>query len=325
VIARGDSDAAMLMWPHLLVQGIKFPTGGVDLTLAGRYEYQGRVGVVFSPLDLYKGLGVKEAAAADCEQHDAQASIEALLASVDDAGKLPALMKAQAFLDAHRLEWQSLTRKEAERFAARVISLTELEDVHARTLVLDRKRVEVQSELARVKARGTTRPTQSLAALERTYLARANAHEQTIAHVRSISPWQLKVTGGIVPTYVPSDWFGVVELSFNLGAFSASHGDDVYLRARSEELRNARYELASRLRDFKKQLAAVREGALRELEVLEQHAGLLGSTRSTLEGSEAEGSAHAAAVLRLEEISLTADATYLRALIDELSAILAQA
>jgi hypothetical protein len=33
---------------------------------------------------------------------------------------------------------------------------------------------------------------------------------------------------------------------------------------------------------------------------------------------------HAVAILRLEEISVTADATYLRALIDELSAILAK-
>jgi hypothetical protein len=322
VRARGDSDAALLVWPKVVVQGIRFPNSGADLTLAGGQQYQGRVGLDYSPVDLVKGLGVKDVAKADCAQHEVQASLEQLLAHADDAGKLPALRLEAAYLDGRRSEWQALVTKEEERFEARVVSLVEYDDVRTRAAELERKAVQVHGETDRLAARGVERPEASLAALESRYLARADAYEREVSHVRSIAAWDLKVRGGVVATEQPVDWYGLVELSFNLGAFEHHAADNRYLEARRDERAHAHYEMASRLHDFAAELAGIRAQAHRELEVLDRQVTFLTSTRRALGGSEAPGTAHALAALTLDQISLESDQTYLRALIVELTAIL---
>ncbi len=322
--ARGTSDAVILMSPQLVAQGIRFPGSGVDLTTVGApNQYQARVGLAFSPLDFYKGIGVMDTADADCAQHEAQVAIEALLLTADDAGKLPALRKQAAYLDGHRAEWQAVGAKEEERFTARVITLAELQDSRSRVAELERKVAQTHGEAERIDARAAPRPSSSLRTLASNFVARANEFENEVSHVRSLQPWQFRVTGGIVPSDQPVDWYGLVELSFNLGAFAHNHQETLYKEARDDELRHARYELDGRLRDFQKQAEATRTQARRELEIVGRQLGTLATTKQALERSEAPNVLHAVAILTLEQMSLESEQVFLRGLVDELSLLLA--
>jgi hypothetical protein len=321
---RSESDAAILMWPQVFAQGIHFPTNGVDLTTAGRTAYQARVGVRFSPTDFYKGIVTKDVADADCAQHDVEISIEQMLIQVDYAGKLPALRKEGTYLDAHQTEWQAVAKKEEERFAAKVVSLVEFDGVRMRVMDLERRAAQVRGEADRLQAVGGERPRGTVASLERAYIARANERERRASHLRSVAPWALSLSGGAVPTDVPVDWFGLVELSFNVGAFKQGQAENKYLQAREEELKHARYEVVGRLHDFKVRLEGVRDQARRELAVLDRQVAMIASVRQTLQGSDAEGAGHALATLTLDQIVVEAEDIFLRSLADELTAYLSE-
>lgn len=98
--------------------------------------------------------------------------------------------------------------------------------------------------------------------------------------------------------------------------------ENTYLDARAEELKNARYERAWRLRSFQKELTAARKEAEAQLEILDRQLASMGTIGKTLEAAETPNVLHAIASLKIDEMAAGSEETYLRALIDELSAYL---
>lgn len=321
VRARAAGDAALLHAPSAQIQGIRFPSNGAIDTgpTAGGNQYQIRGGLSWSPLDFYKGFKVTSAGDADCERHTAIVTAEELLLGGTDYARLPALRKQASFLSARRSAWETIVQKTDERLAAQIASLVEANDVRARAAELDRRVLQVGGEVQRLEARGIDDRRVMLSQLAASVEATTMNYERRVSHLRSLDAWDLRISGGVVPNATPVDYYGVVQLSFNFGAFSRNANETKYLDARAEELRKARYEIGSRLRLFRDQVKAQRDQTRQELAVIDKRSASLEEMRAMLSKSEASSAPQALAVLDLNMILVESERVFLTALMDELT------
>jgi hypothetical protein len=325
VQARAASDSALLMAPSLIAQGIRFPgTGQIDLGPTVGRGFQARAGVAFSPLDFYRGLRTLQASSADCAQHDAFIAVEQVVANGQEAARLAALRAQAAFLEAHHDEWQALAARAQERLSLRVITLVQFDDVRRQAEALEHKLVQVHGAVRDLEARNRDFPHGSLRALTEQYFDRASALENETSRIRSLDSWQFRVSGGIIPE-PPVDWYGLAELSFDLGAFSRNHQEAKYVEARDDELRHAPYDVGTQVGVFRAQLEAGLEQARRELEVTDREVAFLARTRSVLEGSDAQNVAQERDTLVIEELSIQSEQVFSKSLVVALSAFLGSA
>ena len=320
VRARAGADAALLYAPTLQAQGIKFPRDGTtDSGVTTGMDYQFRAAVSFSPLDFYKGFRVERTGEADCRQHDALISVQEVLAEGADVGKLPALRKQAALLEARRQSCEAIEAKSAERFQARVASLIETSELRSRVSEIARKRAQVAGEIARLEARGTESYQEMLSTLIARADKEAMAFEREASHVRSLDAWEFKLSGGVIPQDKPVDYFAIVQVGFNLGSFSHNSHESRYLDARAEELKTAKYELREQVRRYREQIVASAAQAKRELAIVDRQVAMLTSARESLEHSEAPGAPHALAIVDLDLVSADSEREFLTGLVASLS------
>lgn len=326
VEARAAADASLLIAPRVLVEGVKSPsalqTGGkLDPTSPG-HGYQLRAGLSWSPLDAYKGVRVMKVGELDCEQHETVVTAQQLLVQAPDLGRLAALREQAAYLDAQQAVWEGISTRMTERFAAQNTSLIELEEVRAQSAALARLRAQIGGEIARLEATGIETYRGSIPELVRRIGEKAMAFEQEASHVRKLDAWSFNITGGYLPPiYGPgsADFFGVVQLGYNIGGPWQSKAENRYLGAREEELQKSRYELARQLQVLRVHVKGASAQATRELAIIERRSSELAVLRETVARSEAPAAAHAAARIELEAISMQADRVFLTGLIRELS------
>lgn len=322
--ARAASDAALLMSPSLLVQGIRFPTNNSVLTDTGPTAgngYQLRAGLSFSPLDFYRGLRTMKVGDSDCSRHDASEKVDEGLAHGADGARVRALREQAAYLDAHRREWQALRAKAEERLAARVITLTDIDDLRRYSDDLERKFVDVHGEIKQLVAQGTTGEPVPLGKLAEQYVRETIHFEQDTSTLRSLEPWQLQLTGGVIPQS-PVDWYGVAQLSLNFGTFARNHQEGRFIEARVDELRHAEYENDTKVREYRERVVASLDQARGELAVVERELSFVTTTRAVLDRSDAQNIANARDTLAIEEYSAESDRVFLHAWIVTLTALL---
>jgi hypothetical protein len=139
--------------------------------------------------------------------------------------------------------------------------------------------------------------------------------------VRVLDSWSVHFTAGYIPPFFGadhSDYYGMVQLSHNLGGAWRNAAETRYLDAREDELKSARPELVSRIASFRANLRATVTQAQRELAVLESRVSALNAGRAALETSDALKAAHALALIELELIAADSERAYLIELIAEL-------
>lgn len=323
VRARAASEAALLMSPELLAQGIRFPENGrIDMGATAGTEYQARAGLSFSPTDFYKGLRVMRAGEIDCARHASSDALDRLLDPAGDRARLVALRQQAAFLRAHRSEWQALSAKAEQRLSERVITLLELDELRSRVNTLEHKLVETEGEAARLQARNPEAPASPGPTLVQQHSERTIELEQVESHLRTLDAWDLRLSGGVIPRAGSLDWYGLAEFRFNPGALVRNRQEGRYLEARGDELKSARYEPHARARRLQEEMSAVREQARRNLELLDQQLSAVDRTLRLLEDSAAPTSAHTRDVLKLEELSFQTDRVFLLGLASTLSDVL---
>jgi hypothetical protein len=321
VEARAASDAALLMWPHLFTQAIRFPRNApVDLATTAGTGFQARVGLSYSLLDIYKGARVLRVGDADCKQHEASADLEEILAHGPERARVYALDEQARFLDAHRDEWRALLARAENRLASHVITLVELEELRRQADALERKVVQVHGEIDQLQVHVIPLASDSLTTLRRRYVERALNSDREVSLVRSLDPWRVQIIAGLIPES-PVDWYGLAEIDLNLGGILRAVKERTYIASRSDELRHARYELDARVRDYSKLVRSTSNAAQRDLEVVEHELGYLTTSQNALGQSEAPNLAHARDTLTIERLSLDSDRAFLRALIDALSKV----
>lgn len=348
VRARAASDADLLMAPRMTVQGIRFPSGGRQLDTGPTTDggYQLRTGLAFSPVDFYKGQATLRVGDAECRRHEAALVLDAALTHNLAASRLVALRGQHDFLLSRQGAWRALAEKSSVRFSQRIITVVEFTDVQRLVTALERKVVQVDGDARLLEARAVaarargadpratagatlTRPTAapgsgaragavaslSISDLSQRYLNEALQFEREVSGLRQLDDWRVQVTGGVIPLE-PVEWYGALELSFNLGGLVRSAHEDAYVEARASELRESRAGVATRVGEFRAEARAVLEHARQDLELVERSLQVIRKTATALASSQADSAAHARDVLELEQLSIESDVAFLRALID---------
>ena len=320
VRARASSEAALLFGPSVQAQAIRFPNNGTtDSGVTTGAGFQLRAALSFSPLDLYKGFRVKQLGDADCQQHEAIVSAQQVLLQGADYGRLPALRRQVEFLDSTRSQSETILAKSEERVAAHVESLREAMEIRARIGALGRAREHSQGDVDRLVARGIDAYRGPLSVLVDAADRQVMQLERDASHVRSLAAWDVRVTGGVIPQTDQVDYFGMLQVGFNLGAFSRNAQETQYLDARAEELRRARYELRDQVETFRRQIKSAIAQAKRELSVVDRQAKMLAADRSALGQAVAPNAPHALAMIDLDAVLVESERIFLATLITELA------
>jgi hypothetical protein len=325
VRARAASDAALLMSPRVVLQGLRFPQNGqVDAGVTVGSGFQTRASMTFSPIDFYKGLGVLSEGAADCDEHQVSAEVEDALTLGSDGARLSALRSEVSFLRDHRDEWRAVEARAAARLSEHTVTLADFDSVRQHVGELERKLAQADGQAAEIVARRGATASVSLAELIRRYAELASRAEQAEARVRRLEPWQIQMTGGVV-AQAPIDWYGLVELSVNLGVFARTRQEARHAEARMDEVRHAPYELAARVERLRDQTAAALEEARQELTVVEHDLATLADVHQAFDKSDAANILQARDAVAVEELSAESDGVFLRALIASLNSLLEDA
>ena len=320
--ARAASDAALLMAPQLTLQGIRFPSRShLDIGPTVGTGYQLRLGVMFSPLDVYRGWRTVRAGELACAAHEAAIPLQEVLGKGADTARLRALKQQALYLNQRREQWLALVARAEERLNARTLSLGEFDELRRRVYALERKRLQVEGESRRIEARAVPPGPTAPAELARQLEERAHLAEQETAGLRTLDGWQLRMTGGVIPQR-PVDWYAMAELSFSLGAPIRHQQEARYLQGRAAELHEAPYELIEQWRRLQGELVATLDQARRDLAVVEQEIATIDRTRRALETSETPRVAHARDLIAVEQLSAESDQVFLRQQIEALNAVI---
>lgn len=319
VRAHAEGDAALMFAPTIQAQAIRYPTKGtIDLGTNVGDGFQVRGVATWSPLDFYKGFRVLRVADADCQLHESVVSAQEILQGGDDYGRLPALRKMSAFFDQHEAEWKAATDKAAERLKAHTTSTLDVNEVNVRVFELERKREATRADVSRLEAKNIDFYRPLLATLDSTVMAQSAQYEKELSHVRSLEPWDVRVTGGFIPHGSP-DYFAMLQVGFNFGAPWRNGAESRYRAARADELQTARYEVVKQLKVFRQQISISKTQAQRELAIVEKKHAALESMRAALTQSDAASAPNVLAVLELELLMVDADQVMLSTLVGELS------
>jgi hypothetical protein len=326
VEARASSDAALLMSPKVVAQAMRFPSSGRIDPLSGppgSSKIELRAGIAYSPLDAWRGHLLTRIGAADCRAHTSEQSIQEVLVRETDRAQLGGRRAQAAYLTAKRAEWRALLADADAALKAGLMTLIEVHELRRLTAEVERKRVQAETEVARLNVNEDARPGPTAAASSRGYLESALALEREVSDLRALEPWAFNFTGAVVPSEQERvEWFGFAEVTYSLGGLFRGSAESRYARAREDELQRAPYEAAQKLARFRQALAVDVENARRELQVADAELASLGKTLGELNTVDAPGSLQGRARLTMERISVEADATMLRAQLRELSMLL---
>lgn len=320
VRALADARAALLLGPRLEVQGIKFPANGaVDTSVLAGDDYQVRAALALSAVDMYKGTRVTRVAQAECVQHEAGRVVEEVVLQAADYGRLPALRSAADYLDAQRGTWREVERRADAGVAARVVSILEARQLHDRCAELERRRSDIDGEIARLTALGAAQPAETdLATLIHAADEATMELEREASYLRTLDAWEFRITGGAAPADSSTEFFGVAHLGFNFGAFAQRAAEKRALEARDEELRLSRSELRERLRMFREVTRGNEHQASRAHQIVGERLDALRVVHGTLAHAQASRAPFARDLLGLDLISSEAEHVFLEAWLVEL-------
>ena len=314
------SSASLLLGPRVVLQGIKYPQGG-DLQL-GLYsalpQTQARAFLEYSLTNAYQGLMSLQLGDADCRRQQVAQPLEEAVRVATDQGRRVALTQELAFLDESEPTIERLESEAEARQRAGVSTLLELADVHALASAVRALRVEARDELTRLDATALPEPTGPLAHLADDYRQATMDLEQLGSRIRQVAPWGLSVAGGVAATTQKNfDWFGTVELSYNLGGLVQAGAERELLSARARELESATYELTHVARAVDAALARSTDLLKKQIAVVDAGARALRAEASALEPLSAPNQMHLSSVIKLRLLAADAQLVYLHGLAEQ--------
>jgi hypothetical protein len=324
VRSRAAADAALLAYPRLIAEGVRFPASGrIDPGPTIGYDVQARFGLSVSPLDIYRGQQLARAADADCERSTVLESLRQALTDAGGQETVRALRAQVDYLEAHEGAWRTSMANAQERLQAGIINLLELHELRRLVDILERKIETARGEAERLEARVPKGDVSvGLTMLSQQYTDRSLSLERELASLRALDPWTVRLTGAVIPAPGrPTDWFVQVEVSYSLGGLVHGRRDADYLEARADEVAQERRELPAQARELRDMLLARLGQTQRELRVIEGDLAFLAGARRALESTPAAPNiGHESDMLLVEELSAEADRVFLTTLKEALVA-----
>lgn len=327
VRAEAASEAARLLSPRVVAQGLRFPQNLSGLPLSGAdgtggSPFQTRAGLAIEPLEIVKGVELMRISDFECEAHEARTELETFVENAEGSARLPALKAQVEFLQQQEARWKQLLTNQETAFNQHVITVFELNQVRTKAMALQRRLAQAQGEAERLTARGYDRPNKPVSQTVERWIDHSLRADSARQGVRGLSFWNFRFTGGVVAGSASPDWYAMAEFSVHLGVIMQDHFDRKALLARAEELRTERTEETYRVTEIEQHLAILHRQTQRELDLVQGQLESLGSVRGSLEKAESPNAAWAAALLACDELLAEAERTYLATLARELSTLL---
>ncbi len=255
--AQAESRAYLLMSPSVMVQGLHVPslagggTSGTGSMGLQSVPWQIRGGVSWSVLDVVRGAWLLESADTECRRQEARESLENTLAQGASYGRLPALRAEVEYLESQRPFVRELLVRAEQRRAEQLATEQQLATLRLRASTIERHIAERRAEIERLdqdEVGSRERPLRD-DLVEYESASVSLEHEQS--NMRRLDPWRVSLRLGVVPVQ-PVDWFGVLELSYNLGGIAQWSAEESAVDARVDELREADYEMRRRVEHFER-------------------------------------------------------------------------
>lgn len=279
-----------------------------------------RFGAAFSPLDAARGARTIALSEADCDVQKAQESGRRLVTAPMEALLVEAYRAQVRALRASSGERDALLERAAERLRQKLITVLEFREVERSADELRQKHEVALGTLSRLEAEGVELPRDGLEALARAYADRALVYEQKARSLRALDPWTLRLAGGAIPANENTvDWYGWVEIGYNLGGLFRRRHENRYEEARRSEIDSARYELPAKVRLLAQQVNARLAQAEAELALVKKNLKFIDDTLRSLGRSDLPNVSHARDSLTLQRMLTVAEQAYLQALVDALS------
>lgn len=327
VRAEAASEAARLLSPRVVAQGLRFPQNLTGLPLSGAdgtggSPFQARAGLAIEPLELVKGGELLRISDFECEAWEARTELETFVENAEGAARLPALRAQVEYLKAKEAAWRAMLDAQEQAFARHVITVFELNQVRTKVVALDRRLAQAEGEAQRLASRGYEKPTRPVSAVVERWIDQSLRADSARQGVRGLSFWNFRFTGGVVASEQAPDWYAMAEFSVHFGVILQDHFDKKALSARQEELRTERSGEQYRVSELQRHLVLLKDQTRRELGLVEGQLSQLTSIRGSLERAESPNAAWAAALLACDELLAESERAYLATLEKELSTLL---
>ena len=326
VTAEAESQAFLLLSPRLSVQGLHVPNvGGTSgMGIVQGQEWQVRGGLSLSVIDMVRGAYVLDAARSECARHEARDGLQRTLSLGDDFGKLAALRAQLDYLEAQGPALDALLEEAQRSRDEQLLTMAQLHALRLRAAAIQRRSLEARAQINRLQGdaedrQDTGRPIEAqLAAYEATSTSLAEQRSD----IRRLNAWQLNVRGGVVPLD-PFDWFGAVELSYNLGGIAQTFAEDAAVDARRDEIREADHEMRRQVERFERIMSQSAQALTDALSLLDAQMELVDQQIELLErlAGETVEARQSLRLARMNRIDLEAERVFRRRLLAEREAV----
>lgn len=319
------SSAAVLLGPRIAAQGTKFPAGG-DVLLTGVSNtaalYQVRAFASWSPTSAYNGVLTLRLGELECGRHRYARDVTAAIRVALNQGRREALAREIAFLRANEPSVVAIERDAEARRAAGVATVAEAEEIRERASEVRAARLSAAETVAELEATDLPEPARPIAPEAEQYARATMEYERVNSRIRQVAPWSVSISGGIASSIGAAgagasvDWFGTVEVGYNLGGIVQERAERALLAARERELRGSPEELLYAARAV--------DGSLRKsIAVLEAQIAMLAEADHSLsqqldalDKAEVPNRIQTVSVLRLRSVMVRAQLVYVRVLVE---------
>lgn len=304
-----ESQAYILASPTVWVEGVHVPRlgdeTGMGLIQGGSWQLRGVLS--WSPLDLARGVMLLDQSGTECTAFGAATRVRRALSQGDMLGELQARRAEEAVLVEALPQMEEMLASSRMRAREGLGTSEQLTTLESEAVRIERRHAQLLSEIQRLSADdqgdAVAVDLQGDLAL---YESSTMALESQRSTYRRMSPWIVQVRGGVVPTG-EVDWFGQLQVGYNLGGIAQQFSEDAVLAARRAELAEDADELRQHVETLARRLQASLPALRAELEHTDRLIALAEHQQQLLAQLETSDVAHLHAMGELQLITLRAE------------------
>lgn len=283
-------------------------------------DWQLRGVLSWSPLDLARGVMLIDQTGTECTALGAATRVRRALEQGDSLGELQARRAEEAVLVQALPRLQEMLAASRMRASEGLGTSEQLTALESEIVRIERRRAQLLAEIQRLSEDGQGDASADVESDLALYESSTMALESQRSTYRRMSPWIVQVRGGVVPTG-EVDWFGQLQVGYNLGGIAQQFSEDAVLAARRAELAEDADELRQHVETLARRLEASLPALRAELEHTDRLIALAEHQQELLAQLETSDVAHLRAMGELQLITLRAERAHWNELLVQRTAL----
>ena len=317
-----ESQAYVLASPTVWAEGVHVPRLGDEtgMGLVQGGDWQLRAVLSWSPLDLARGVMLIDQTGTECVALGAATRVRRTLELGASFGELEARRAEEAVLAEALPHLQELLAASRVRASEGLGTSEQVTTLESEIVRIERRRAQLVAEIQRLADGQREADPANVESDLALYESSTMSLENQRSSYRRMSPWIVQMRGGVVPTG-QVDWFGQVQVGYNLGGIAQQFAEDAVLAARRAELAEDADELRQHVETLERQLQASLPALRAELEHTERLIALTEHQQALLAQLQTSDVAHLHAMGELQLITLRAERAHWNELLRQRTAI----